>query len=258
MMLIITGGYAPRPIGDPCPAATGQITRLTISSKVYGQPVPVSVYVPPCAALSAKRLPAIYLLHGASADETQWPDLRVQAEADALMAAGAQPFVVIMPGGVYRSDIDYASFVLNDLIPSLTDRLHLQTDSAGRAVGGLSMGGYWALKLAFQHPDPFVAVGGYSPVVASRETDLVALAGSATGLDQLHIALDVGRADALAAGTQRLAQALQERGLAVALTLNDGGHNRPYWRAHTAEYLRFLLAALTTPEPAPSLMCYSH
>ena len=254
LMLIISGGYAPRPIGNPCPAVTGEITRLTISSAIYRQAVPVSVYLPPCYASLTERLPSIYLLHGGNADETQWPDLRVQAEADALIAAGVQPFVVIMPGGVYRSDVDYASFVLDDLMPALTDRLHLRTDAAGRAIGGLSLGGYWALKLAFQHPDRFAAVGGYSPVVTGRDTNLIELAHSAAGLGMLHIALDVGHEDSLAAGTQQLAQALQERGLTAQLTLNPGGHNRPYWRAHTVEYLRFLLAAMTSS--APSHRCY--
>lgn len=256
LMLIISGGYAPRPIDDPCPAATGQMTRLTVSSTIYGQAVPVSVYLPPCYAPSGDRWPAIYLLHGGNADETQWPDLRVQAEADTLIANGIQPFVVIMPGGVYRSDVDYAAFVLDEVLPTLTAQLHLRTDAAGRAIGGLSLGGYWALQIAFQHPDRFAAVGGYSPVVTGLATNLIDLAHRAAGLDRLRIALDVGNEDLLAAGTQQLAQALRSRGLSVQLTLNPGGHNRPYWRSHTAEYLRFLVTAMTPA--APSRRCHPH
>jgi len=256
LMVNISGGSASRPVDDQCSASTGQISRVAVSSSNYGQSVPVSVYLPPCYSSSTERLPAIVLLHGANADETQWPDLRVQAEADALITQGTAPFVVIMPGGVYRTEVDYAAFVLDELIPTLSDQLHLRTDAAGRAVGGLSLGGYWALKIAFQHPDRFAAVGGYSPVVTGRDTNLIDLAHSTAGLEMLHMALDVGRDDPLAAGTQHLAQALQERGLTVQLTFNPGGHNRPYWRTHTAEYLRFLLAAMTLA--APSRMCYLH
>ncbi len=227
----------------------GRINHVMVSSSIYGQSVPVSVYLPPCYSSATERLPAIVLLHGANADDTQWPDLRVQAEADALIAQGAAPFVVIMPGGVYRTEVDCAAFVLDELIPALSDQLHLRTDAAGRAIGGLSLGGYWALKIAYQHPDRFAAVGGYSPVVTGRDTNLIDLAQNATGLDALHMALDVGRDDSLAAGTQQLAQALQARGLTVQLTLNPGGHNRSYWRAHTAEYLRFLLAAMAPSTP---------
>jgi len=239
-------GAVNRAVGQ-CWTRSGQITRTTVPSTVYAQPVPVSIYLPPCYESTTERLPVIYLLHGGNADETQWPDLRVQAEADALIAKGTQPFVVVMPSGVYQTGIDYAAFVLNDLMPTMNDQLHIRTDAAGRAIGGISLGGYWALSIAFHHPDQFAAVGGYSPVVASSLDDLVALAHTAAGLDQLHIQLDVGDADALAAGTRRLAETLQTRGLDVSSTMNSGGHNRPYWRSHTSDYLSFMLASFTSP-----------
>ncbi len=59
---------------------------------MYAAPIAASVYLPPCYNTITDALPAVYLLHGASADETQWPDVRVQSEADALIARGAQPF----------------------------------------------------------------------------------------------------------------------------------------------------------------------
>ncbi len=237
------------PATDQCPARSGQITRTTISSTVYAQVIPVSVYLPPCYTSSTGRLPVIYLLHGGGADETQWPDLRVQAEADTLIANGAQPFVVVMPGGVYQSRIDYAAFVLNDLLPAMNDQLSIRSDAAGRAIGGISLGGYWALSIALHHPDQFAAVGGYSPVVTSSSDDLVELAHTAAGLDRLRIQLNVGDADALAAGARPMAAALQARGLDVSLTIGSGGHDRPYWRSHTGDYLRFMLASFTSPTP---------
>ena len=241
------------PASDQCRTRAGQITRLIVPSIVYRQPILVSVYLPPCYTSSANSLPVIYLLHGGGADETQWPDLRVQAEADDLIANGAQPFVVVMPSGAYQVGIDYAAFVLDDLIPSVSDQLHLRTDSAGRAIGGISLGGYWALNIAFHHPDRFAATGGYSPVVASRTDDLVTLARTATGLVRLRITLDVGDSDALVTGTQQLAKTLRARELDVSFTAHSGGHNRSYWRSHTNNYLSFMLASFTSP--APRLTC---
>ncbi len=232
-----------------CPSRSSQITRTTVSSTVYPQPVPVSIYLPPCYASSAEPLPVIYLLHGANTDETQWPDLRVQAEADTLIANGAPPFVVVMPGGDYSAEIDYAAFVLNVLVPAMNDQLQIRTDAAGRTIGGISLGGYWALSIALHHPDQFGAVGGYSPVVARGTDDLVAVARIAAGLDRLRIQVDVGDADALAAGAHLLAATLQARGLDVTFTTNPGGHDRPYWRSHTGDYLSFMLASFTSPTP---------
>ncbi len=246
------GSSASSPAVDACRTHSGQITVMTVPSAVYQHSIQVSVYLPPCYESSAGPLPVIYLLHGGGADETQWPDLRVQAEADALIASGAQPFVVVMPGGDYQTDTDYATFVLDDLIPAMSNRLQIRTDPAGRAIGGISLGGYWALSVAFHHPDQFAAVGGYSPVVASASDDLVSLARTTAGLDQLHVALDVGDADPLAAGAQRLAEALRARGLSVSFTINPGGHNRPYWRSRTHDYLSFMLASFTSPAHQPA------
>jgi len=245
------------PVSNPCQARSGNITHTTISSTVYAQSVPVSIYLPPCYESSTEPLPVIYLLHGGNADETQWPDLRVQVEADTLIANGAQPFVVVMPGGGYQIRINYAAFVLNDLLPTMNDQLNIRTDATGRALGGISLGGYWALSIALHDPEQFAAVGGYSPVVASGLDDLLAFARTAAGLDRLLIRLDVGDADALVVDTQQLAERLQARGLNVSFTINAGGHNRPYWRLHTGDYLRFMLSSFTSQQQNTGRARYS-
>src|SRR5262245_1200081 len=88
-----------------CPEHAGQMLRTAISSALYKSSIALSMYVPPCYASLADRLPVIYLLHGGNADETQWPDLRVQQAADDMIAHGAGPFVVVMPGGDYHASI---------------------------------------------------------------------------------------------------------------------------------------------------------
>ena len=255
-MPIEPGSGASNPTANACSTDSGQITVMTISSAIYKHSIPVSVYLPPCYESSTDPLPVIYLLHGGGADETQWPDLRVVAEADAIISSGAQSFVVVMPGGDYQTGIDYAAFVLDELIPTMNQQLNIRTDASGRAIGGISLGGYWALSVAFHHPDQFAAVGGYSPVVVGASDDVVSLARTAAGLDQVHIALDVGDADPLATGTKQLAEALNARGLNVSFTINPGGHNRPYWRTRTRDNLSFMLASFTAP--VRQSMCHAN
>jgi len=234
-----------RATGTPCADRAGEIRRITVPSSVYGAPVPVSVYLPPCYAAFRDRLPVVYLLHGGNADETQWPDVGVASEADALIVQGVTPFVVVMPGGDYHSSLDYAAFVMDDLLPGVEEQLRVSTVRADRAIGGISLGGYWALRLAFKHPEVFAAVGGHSPVVnLGQRNDPQALAATATGLDQLLVSLDVGDADGLRAGTARLAQVLETRGLAVTFAVHSGRHDRVYWRSRTGAYLQFYLDAI--------------
>jgi enterochelin esterase-like enzyme len=232
-----------------CTQSSGQMITLTVASTVYQRPVAASVYLPPCYDWTLAPIPAVYLLHGANTDQTQWPDVGVQAAADALIAQGTPPFAVVMPGGPYLYNVDYEAFVLRDLIPGIEARLRVSQAGSGRAIGGISLGGYWALKTAFEHPDLFAAVGGHSPVTihTAGPDDPAALASSAPGLDRLRITLDVGDMDSLRASTEQLAGTLRARALAVTLNVNHGGHDRPYWRAHTADYLRFYTDALAAP-----------
>ena len=229
-----------------CAPPASQIISVTLPSTTYPHPIPATVYLPACYNQATAPLPVIYLLHGGNSDQTQWPDLNVQADADALIAGGAAPFVVVMPGGVYNTyGVGYDDFVLSDVIPGAEHLFNVSRQGAGRAVGGVSLGGYWALKLAFDHPDQFAAVEGNSPVIShGAPEDPLARARTADGLDQLHIWLDVGDQDALRDGTVLLAQILRGRGLPVTLTVSPGSHLRAYWRAHMGDYLRFYLGAL--------------
>lgn len=229
-----------------CRERAGKLIHAAVDSAIYRNSIDISVYEPPCYAHVSNRLPVIYLLHGGNADETQWPDLRVAPVADDLIAHGTAPFVMVMPGGDYRAGIDYAAFFLGDLLPEVERQFQVSTVRAGRAIGGISLGGYWALKLAFSHPDLFAAVGGHSPVVdRGHADDPFALARTANGIDQLAVTLDVGDADTLGTNTERLAVVLRARGIAVAFRILAGKHDRVYWRAHTPAYLRFYCQALS-------------
>lgn len=242
-----------------CRETAGVIRQATVVSTVYGASVPISVYLPPCYATTTGLFPVLYLLHGGNADETQWPDVGVQPAADALIRQGTARFIVVMPGGAYRTKLDYTAFVLHDLLPDVERQFRVRTAGSGRAIGGISLGGYWALSLAFTHPQDFAAVGGHSPVVKrGRNDDPLALAQKAQGLAQLKVTLDVGNVDGLRADTARLAQLLQARGVAVRFGVYPGGHDRAYWRTQTAANLQFYLNAIantSSPRPIRSTEC---
>lgn len=240
-----------------CETESSRIVLTAVPSAIYGKPVAVNVYLPPCYAADQPSLyPVIYLLHGGAADETQWPDLNVQLAADALIGHGTPPFVVIIPGAAYYDSIDYGAFVIKELLPGIESQYRVKTLRSGRAIGGLSLGGYWALKIAFLHPDLFAAVGGYSPVVnRGYPDDPLSLARQADvqTLQGLSIALDVGNQDSLVAATKELAQALRARGLTVSLTIGQGKHKRDYWRGHTYDYFSFFLDTIAPTQHAKPL-----
>jgi enterochelin esterase-like enzyme len=229
--------FTPVPV---CAEPLGRLSVLFLDSATLGRRIAYSIYLPPCYAADPARVyPALYLLHGANADHTQWPDLNVATEADSLIGQRRMPpFVVVMPDGDYRPGEDYAAFVLHDLIPQIEQSFHIDRDRKNRVIGGLSLGGAWALEIALTHPEQFSAVGGHSPV---SDRAMKHLSPAAQGAVRIY--LDVGRDDPLASGVEALAGQLELDGFAPLFHLYPGAHDRPYWRAHTAEYLAFYAAA---------------
>ncbi len=225
---------------EVCRASQGQFIVSSLDSAVLSRRLSYSLYLPPCYRTDFNRLyPVLYLLHGLNADQTQWPDLNVASDADALISQGAiGPLMVVMPDGNYRQGEDYGAFVLRDLIPYVERTWRASPQRRDRAIGGLSQGGYWALELALAHPELFSAVGGHSPATDLALADLPTQ-NIAPELDSLRIYLDVGNEDPLASGVTAFATALEAHGLKPIFHVYPGGHNRPYWRSHTAEYLSF-------------------
>jgi enterochelin esterase-like enzyme len=230
----------PAPV-QTCHEEHGRLQVSYLESPTLARRVAYSIYLPPCYDTDKARVyPVVYLLHGASAGHTQWPDLNVAPDADTLIAQGSiAPLVVVMPDGDYQLSEDYAAFVLRDLMPHIEQTTRVARDRQGRAIGGISLGGSLALTIALEHPDLFSAVGGHSPAVDST---LARRLTPTPMWSSLRVYLDVGRNDSLAPDVKAFASALEAHDLKPAFHLYPGEHNRTYWRAHTAEYLAFYAA----------------
>lgn len=150
--------------------------------------------------------------------------------------------ILVMPDGgpFFRGEgvsaRSFVDFFASELVPAVDRRWRTAPDRTARAVGGISLGGLRALEIAAARPDQFVAAGGHSAAL-SRASARTLAPSLAQG--DVRVWLDVGERDGFVAGGQALADALTRRGDDVALQLGPGGHDRPYWTAHLAEYLRF-------------------
>ncbi|MCL4487248.1 MAG: alpha/beta hydrolase-fold protein [Chloroflexi bacterium] len=216
------------PTVQPCGERQGRLSVSYLNSATLGRRTSLSVYLPPCYVSEPSRVyPVLYLLHGVNADHTQWPDLNVSPEADALTANRAiTPLDIVMPNGNRRAAEDYAAFILCDVIPDVKQALLVSRQRTYRAIGGLSRGGYWALYLALLHPDISSAVGGHSPATNAALTEALALNAGGGEQSTLRIYLNVGRNDPLAPDVASLAATAEARHLNVVFHLNDGDHDR--------------------------------
>ncbi|MBV9873880.1 MAG: esterase family protein [Verrucomicrobia bacterium] len=148
------------------------------------------VYTPPgYGSKSYGPLPVLYLYHGAFDTVYSWPiEGRVQPILDNLLAAGAVvPMIVVMPD-VYSTvpgspndeqdpnntdDVD--AQLINDIIPFVNKNYKVQTDANGRAIAGLSMGGYQTFYSGLVHVKEFSAIGLFSPIYFPNATDKAAI-----------------------------------------------------------------------------------
>jgi enterochelin esterase-like enzyme len=209
-------------------------------------------YLPPCYGLDGRSYPVLYLIHGSIQTDSHWSDLGLAEYADAGISAGRYPpFIAIMPYSGRLGNMSSGGSnsvegkIVGDLLPAVDDIYCTWNEAAGRSIGGISRGGYWALEIAFRYPELFGAVSGHSSHLRF-ETDPARynpLATYATAdLSSTRIWLDRGEKDFLRTGQDQLHERLTEAGIVHEYRVNPGGHSDVYWAEHLPEYLDWHLA----------------
>lgn len=207
--------------------------------------------------------PVFYLLHGLSDDHSAWV-----RKTSIERYAEDYPFIIVMPDGGcgYYTDAPdgeaHETAIVRDLIP-VVDRL-FRTDARreGRVIGGLSMGGYGAFKLALRYPELFCSAVSHSCSRALTWTheplppeprftrvfglnpgggphDLFAVTERIDRRLLPALRLDCGAGDALLGGNRRFHEHLTALGIPHEYAEFPGGHNWTYWDRRIQEALRF-------------------
>ncbi len=246
------------------PASTWQ--DRTFFSRTLGRTMPCRVSLPRgYSAGSSARYPVIYLLHGLSGRYDEWNGYGIDEVASGLEHDGKLGGVILVApqGGLgYWMDQEgagatpWATYVARDMVQHIDDTYRTVATPAGRAIGGLSMGGHGAVQIALNFPDVFTIAGAHSPSIRSRESspaffgtggaferrDPISLAKSVDVTKQ-QFWIDAGQDDSWRSGAEALRDALLERGRSVEFHVFDGGHDGWYWGDHLWEYLPFYASA---------------
>ena len=263
----------PSPTPFACSERAGRALEATFFSAVIGEEVAYLIYLPPCFYETLQRYPYVILLHGTGYDHTMWEELGASEIMDQGVTKGSlPPMVLVMPDGNLISELNdqsdgqsYETVILDELIPAVEADFCLWGSRQGRALGGISRGGFWAFSIALRHPEMFSALGGHSPHFevdnAAPESNPLDLAGS-VNLDKfpLRIYMDNGADDVVGENVIRMSDLLRENGVEHTYLINPtGDHSMDYWVAHAPEYLAFYgqvwphdpLALPSCLEPSP-------
>ncbi len=252
--------------------------KVIFSSKILDKELGVNIYLP--IGYDAKnKYPVLYMLHGYSGTEDAWfPDLEMEQKADSMIQKNMiNPFIIVTPMiensyGInskidsdynnilanYFSIGNYEDYICNEIIPYIDSTYSTIASKEGRYIGGMSMGGWVAIHLAFSHLDMFSKVGGHSPAIfIDGNTDSVMsfiypteelrterdplIVAKNKDLSSLKIYLDCGDADSYQfyEGCEQLYNILKPKGVDIQYHLSKGKHDGEYWGSNIENYLKF-------------------
>jgi len=268
--------------------AQGRIDCDALNSHILKQVVHYCVYLPAdydagAAQHPPKRYPVLYFLHGLGDNEqtlfnsggwTLLEDLRNQHKmGDFMIVApeGKRSFYIDSADGSVR----YNEFFLQEFLPQIESKYRIKPGRAGRAISGISMGGFGALRFAFAHPELFSAVSAQSAALITESPQtldsasrtgaplggvLAAVFGkpidarhwndnspfvlakrNASGLRKLAIYFNCGQDDnyGFEKGAAALHDTLQKDGVKHEYHPYPGDHSFTYFLSHFAEVMEF-------------------
>jgi S-formylglutathione hydrolase FrmB len=161
--------------------AQSRIDCNELESRLLGQKIHYCVMLPPgyetpTASHSSRRYPVLYFLHGLGNNEQTlfkgggWgviEDLRQQGQiSDFLVVApeGKRSFYINSADGRIR----YSDFFIREFIPYIESHYSIRRERSARAISGVSMGGYGALRFAVAYPQLFSSVSAESPALITE------------------------------------------------------------------------------------------
>jgi enterochelin esterase-like enzyme len=203
------------------------------------------VYLPPCYDENTDtRYPVLYLLHGQTYTDDQWIRLGATRILDDLILSGeSQPFIMVFPDDRYwnlEAGPGFGDRLINDLIPYIDSTYRTLPDRNHRAIGGMSRGAGWSLRLGLAQWELFSVIGLHSLAVLQKDTSRIL--GWVTAIpasSRPQIFMDIGDDDQELIMAQRVESQFNDLGISHEWRLYGGAHTEKYWGTHVEEYVRW-------------------
>lgn len=270
LLLVLAGAAAAAALAAAALAASSRREDGAYASAAIAGRLHFEVYLPRGYDDTSRRYPVLYFLHGLPSGELGYKSLGfVERAIDALDRRA----ILVVPQGARagESDPEYVDRGAGDRwetaiateLPRIVDaRYRTIASRAGRALIGVSAGGYGAMHIGLLHLGEFSVVeswSGYfhptdptgtqpidlgSPALNRRADVHRQLAPTAARLRRLPtlIAFYVGRGDArFYAENVQLNRELTSGGIAHVFRSYPGGHDRALWRRYATTWLALAL-----------------
>lgn len=263
----------------PIALPQSRVETIQFRSELVGKQLPYRVILPiryDDEMARSRRYPVVYLLHGLFGDHTNWTD-----RTKLVQYASSYDLIVVTPEGEDGWYTDSAtvpsqkfeSYIIKELIPDVQRRFRTLDTRESRAIAGLSMGGYGALKFGVKYPQMFAFAGSMSgahDAASWTETQLRGFnaiwkslgpvfgpenSSVRTGNDLQKmvremssqqiaalpfIYVDCGTEDPLFPTNRSFSELLASKKIPHEYRQRPGGHSWAYWDIQVGEILRML------------------
>lgn len=255
----------------PTVAKSNGFLELKLESRLMKREMPYRVILPVGYENPGEKTsyPAIYLLHGLGGSYRNWTEKTKLVE----YAKNHNFIIVTVEGknGWYSDSVSapgdkYESYIIQELIPEVEKKFRVAADRNHRAIAGLSMGGFGAMKFGLKYPEKFALLGSFSGALgvipiptaamksfssveqvfgaddseARKQNDVIRLVREINALEKKNlpfIYFDCGTEDFLFKSNRDFADLLLEKDIPHEFRQLPGAHNWNFWDEQIREFL---------------------
>lgn len=246
----------------------GTVSKIWYHSPSQDMDRRLTVYTPAGYETSGKKYPVLYLLHGIGGDEDAWyTQGRSTQILDNVIASGkAVPMIVVMtngnismeaaPGegsegltvpsmGLPKTMEGTFESAFPEIVNFIDKTFRTQANKKGRAIAGLSMGGFHSLNISREYPTMFNYVGLFSAAIGVTDPSIspiyqnadekLATQFNAKNRPALYY-IAIGNTDFLYKANTEYREKLDKLGYPYVYWETDGGHIWRNWRKYLADF----------------------
>lgn len=252
-----------------------EVPHGTVARRWYNSPGNaatrrITIYTPAGYESSKEKYPVLYLLHGMGGDEEAWIALgRTSQILDNLIAQGkAKPMIVVMPNGnvaqeaapgesnlgFYKPTFQLPNTMdgkfeetFTDIIKFVESNYRVKAEKSGRAIAGLSMGGFHSLHISRYYPNMFDYVGLFSAAIISDPKVTSKVYENIDGTLNIQMKngckiywIGIGKTDFLYKNVTDYRVKLDGMGMKYSYYESEGGHTWTNWRVYLTQFVPLL------------------
>ena len=248
----------------------GTVSKVWYPSKTAGFDRRLTVYTPAGYETSKAKYPVLYVLHGIGGDEDAWVTQgRATQILDNLIARGeAKPMIVVFTNGNISCEaapLENAQGYVNptmslpqtmegtfesafpEVVKFIDSRYRTVAKKQGRAICGLSMGGFHTLYITLNNPDMFNYSGMFSAAIGTGSEAQAAHPEIYQNVDAklatyfskkpALLWIGIGKTDFLIQSNNEFRAKLDAAGYPYKYMETDGGHIWKNWRIYLSEFV---------------------